>query len=202
MELKNRADRNRTVTITAQDITKYKKQLLHIDRPSTTAQILNKTICQDIYSVLPLLPASFVDLLFIDPPYNLNKNFNSKQFKKCSTDDYAGWIDSWLSKLMKVLRPTASVYICSDWRSSPAVYSIAGKYLKIRNRITWEREKGRGALRNWKNASEDIWFCTVSDKYTFNLDKVKLKRKVIAPYTLENGQPYDTEVWVKMNEDW
>jgi len=191
MKRKTRAGRNRTVTITPQEITEYKKQLLYIDHPAIPAQILNKTICQDIYSVLPLLPSSFVDLLFIDPPYNLNKNFNSRQFKKSSTNDYADWIDSWLSQLMKVLKPTASVYICSDWRSSPAVYSIAGKYLKIRNRITWEREKGRGASKNWKNASEDIWFCTVSDEYTFNLEHVKLKRKVLAPYTLENGKPKD-----------
>ena len=191
MERKNRAPRNRTVTITKKEIAQYKKQLLHINRPATPAQILNKTIHQDIYSVLPLLPSNFVDLLIVDPPYNLNKNFNSRRFKKSSIDNYAEWIDSWLFPLTKILKPTASVYICSDWRSSPAVYSVAGKYLKIRNRITWEREKGRGALKNWKNASEDIWFCTVSDEYTFNLDRVKLKRKVIAPYTLENGQPKD-----------
>lgn len=189
MERKNRASRNRTITITPQEIAEYKKQLLHIDRPATAAKILNKTICQDIYSVLPLLPEGFVDLLFIDPPYNLNKNFNSSNFKKRSAEDYANWIDSWLFPLMRTLKPTASVYICSDWRSSPAVYSTASNYLKIRNRITWEREKGRGALKNWKNASEDIWFCTVSDEYSFNVDRVKLKKKVIAPYTLENGRP-------------
>ena len=36
--------------------------------------------------------------------------------------------------------------------------------------ITWEREKGRGAARNWKNCAEDIWFATVSREYTFNVD--------------------------------
>ena len=45
---------------------------------------------------------------------------------------------------------------------------------------------------NWKNASEDIWFCTMSNEYTFNVDAVKLKRRVIAPYT-DNGQPKDWE---------
>jgi site-specific DNA-methyltransferase (adenine-specific) len=73
------------------------------------------------------------------------------------------------------------------------VHIVARKYLKIRNRITWEREKGRGAVGNWKNASEDIWFCTVSDKYAFNVDAVKLKRKVMAPYTFDDGQPKDWE---------
>jgi site-specific DNA-methyltransferase (adenine-specific) len=63
--------------------------------------------------------------------------------------------------------------------------------LKVRNRITWEREKGRGARHNWKNASEDIWFCTVGDDYVFNVDDVKVRRKVIAPYRTEDGSPKD-----------
>jgi site-specific DNA-methyltransferase (adenine-specific) len=59
----------------------------------------------------------------------------------------------------------------------------------VRNRITWEREKGRGASRNWKSCSEDVWFCTVTDRYTFNLEAIKLRRRVLAPYTDEQGDP-------------
>ena len=66
------------------------------------------------------------------------------------------------------------------------------KFFTLRNRITWEREKGRGARANWKNSSEDIWFFTVSEQFTFNTDAVKIKRKVLAPYT-ENGAPKDWE---------
>ena len=106
-------------------------------------------------------------------------------------DQYARWVESWLHDIRRLVKPRASVYICSDWRSSTAVHKIAEKYFRVRNRITWEREKGRGASRNWKNACEDIWFCTVSDEYTFNLEAVKLKRKVIAPYTDPNGEPRD-----------
>jgi site-specific DNA-methyltransferase (adenine-specific) len=64
------------------------------------------------------------------------------------------------------------------------------KYFTLRNRITWEREKGRGAKKNWKNSSEDIWFFTRSDDHYFNVEAVKMKRKVIAPYK-ENGKPKD-----------
>jgi site-specific DNA-methyltransferase (adenine-specific) len=60
----------------------------------------------------------------------------------------------------------------------------------IRNRIIWKREKGRGAKANWKNSTEDIWFGTKSEEYYFNVDAVKQKRKVIAPYR-ENGKPKD-----------
>jgi site-specific DNA-methyltransferase (adenine-specific) len=65
-------------------------------------------------------------------------------------------------------------------------------YTIIRNRIIWQREKGRGAKANWKNAAEDIWFGTKGEKYYFNLDAVKQKRLVLAPYK-ENGKPKDWE---------
>ncbi len=139
------------------------------------------------------MPEKFVDLLFIDPPYNLTKYFNGNQFKKMSIASYTEWLDSWFSKLIKVLKPNASIYFCGDWRSSTSIHILLEKYFLVRNRITWEREKGRGAKSNWKNASEDIWFATVSEKYTFNVENVKLKRKVIAPYVDDKGVPKDWE---------
>jgi site-specific DNA-methyltransferase (adenine-specific) len=96
-----------------------------------------------------------------------------------------------LIKLLPTLKDTASVYVCSEWYSSTAVHLVLDKFLKVRNRITWERDKGRGAKTNWKNASEDIWFATVSDDYVFNVENVKLKRKVLAPYTNDTGSPKD-----------
>ena len=80
--------------------------------------------------------------------------------------------------------------MCGDWRSSTAIHRILEKYFIVRNRITWEREKGRGAKSNWKNNTEDIWFCSCSKEYYFDVDSVKLKRKVIAPYRV-NGKPKD-----------
>jgi site-specific DNA-methyltransferase (adenine-specific) len=192
MVKRKRAERNRTLSISAGEISQYKKRLIRLQRPTKLDDILNKTICQDIFEVSEFLPEGFADLLFIDPPYNLDKKFNGKSFRRKTLEDYAGWVDEWLGMLIRILKPTASIYICSDWRSSTAVHTVAQKYFKVRNRITWEREKGRGALSNWKNCSEDIWFCTMSDKFTFNVDAVKIKRKVIAPYT-ENGRPKDWE---------
>jgi site-specific DNA-methyltransferase (adenine-specific) len=137
------------------------------------------------------LPSKSVDLLFLDPPYNLNKEFDGVRFSKQSEADYTKWFMGVMERLLHVLKDTATIYICGDWRTSHSIYEVASKYLRIRNRITWEREKGRGAKANWKNSSEDIWFCTVSDTYCFNVDAVKLRRRVIAPYTLADGTPKD-----------
>lgn len=153
--------------------------------------IQNRTICQDVVALLDWLPGNFVDLLFLDPPYNLTKHYRARTFRARSPKEYARWFEAWFAPMMRLVKPTASVYVCADWRTSSVVQPILEEHLTVRNRITWERDKGRGALRNWKNGAEDIWFATRSNTYTFQPEAVKLKRKVIAPYTDANGQPRD-----------
>ena len=159
--------------------------------PQSVEAVCDRTIHQNIFDALPHLPDRFVDLLIVDPPYNRHKDFNGSAFRSRSPKDYKGWLRQWIPALPRLLKPTASIYMCCDWQSSNAVYEVFAEHFTVRNRITWEREKGRGAKRNWKNASEDIWFGTLSDDYTFNVDAVKLQRKVLAPYRDHKGNPKD-----------
>jgi site-specific DNA-methyltransferase (adenine-specific) len=191
MSTKLRAPRNRTLTLDDAEAEIYRRRLLQLGEPASLSAVLDRTICQDALEALALLPRQFVDLLVLDPPYNLTKKFNQAQFSKLPVTEYGAWLGTLLSAIRPLLKTTASIYICSEWSSSAIVYSVALEHLTVRNRITWEREKGRGSHANWKNCSEDIWFCTVSDDYTFNVDAVKLKRKVVAPYTDDRGRPKD-----------
>jgi site-specific DNA-methyltransferase (adenine-specific) len=191
MEAKRRAPRNRTLTLTGEEIASIWTRLLRLFEPASDLTVVNRTLCQDVLEAARFLPERFVDLLVLDPPYNLTKKFNQTEFRKLPQSDYADWLEKWFAALRRTLKPTASVYICSEWSSSAAVFTVAEKHFIVRNRITWEREKGRGALANWKNCSEDVWFCTVSENYTFNVDAVKVKRKVVAPYTDDEGSPKD-----------
>src|SRR3989338_10613998 len=150
---KQRAPRNRTITLSDSDIFNFKKRLIKINKPVSFEEIENKIINQDIFEVLDYLPNSFVDLVFADPPYNLDKTFNLASFKEMESENYEQWLDLWVPKLIRVLKPYASVYICGDWKSSGAIFNVIKKYFKIQNRITFEREKGRGAENNWKNCS-------------------------------------------------
>jgi site-specific DNA-methyltransferase (adenine-specific) len=192
-----RAPGNRTLTLSDEEFERYRSSLQRVESPVIDDRIYDKLFCQDIFSALPFLPDGCVDLLFADPPYNLTKKFNTRRFKKISVDDYTEWLDSWLSQIVRLLKPTASVYICGDWESSAAIHRVGEKYFIPRNRITWEREKGRGAKSNWKKCSEDIWFFSVSDDYYFDVDSVMLKRQVIAPYTDSNGKPKD---WIESDD--
>ena len=188
---KLKAPRNRTLTLNKGERDKLKSNLLVFNHAVNLSEIINKTIWGDTLEVVDYLPGNFVDLLVLDPPYNLNKSFNGRKFLVRSATEYETLLDRWIAPLIRLLKPTASVYICGDWRSSGALFNSCSKYFKILNRITWEREKGRGAKANWKNCAEDIWYCSLGDQFTFNMDRVKLRRTVLAPYRYTNGQPKD-----------
>ncbi len=187
-----KAGRNKTIDLSVEEGKSYLDRCISISKPTDLQSVINKTILGDTFSILPLLPTKFVDLLIADPPYNLDKNFNGKKFKKTSDEMYEEYTESWIKSVLPLLKEDATIYVCCDWQSSPTIGKVLKKYFYIQNRITWQREKGRGALSNWKNGMEDIWFATVSKHYTFNVDKVKVRRKVIAPYKVD-GKPKDWE---------
>src|SRR5690606_5094992 len=108
------AARNRTLTLTDDERQLYSQRLITLpeDQLAAPEAIMDKTINQNLFDALDRLPDEFIDLMFIDPPYNLTKSFNGKVFNKMSSDDYTEWLDSWFSKLVRTLKPHASVYIC------------------------------------------------------------------------------------------
>ena len=171
LDEKSRASRNRTITLSQADTVRLKSRLVSSLPTKPVPMPVEGIVCGDCLEWTKSLPPSHVDLLFLDPPYNLNKSFNGKKFSQTTTAEYTEWLDSVITQLKPLLRSTATVYICGDWLSSHSIFDAASRHFVVRNRITWEREKGRGAKRNWKNASEDIWFCTMSEDYYFDVRK-------------------------------
>lgn len=189
--MKQRAPRNRTITCSEQEMAVLSSSLIFLDTNADFDEIDGKIINQDFFHTAKHLPNNFVDLLIMDPPYNISKNYNGHLFKEKERTEYQDWFASVVKAIKPILQSTATVYVCSDWQTSILIAPILEQEFYIRSRITWERDKGRGAKTNWKNNTEDIWFCTVSGQYTFNVESVKLKRKVIAPYRRDNGKPKD-----------
>ena len=191
VDAKKKASRNRTIELSESDRERLRPRVVTDSKNINHSIPQQLTICGDYSRIVPELPVGFVDLLILDPPYNLTKSFNGRKFNRRSVEDYSSYLEEIITNLKPLLKDTASIYICGDWHTSASIFEVASRHFIVRNRITWEREKGRGAKMNWKNSSEDIWFCTVSDDYTFNVEEVKLRRKVLAPYTDENGNPKD-----------
>ena len=144
----------------------------------------------DCMEIMWDIPHSSVDLMIVDPPYNMYKKFGSEEFSRQSMEEYEKYTRSWIERALPLLKKTASVYVCCDWFSGITIGAALADYFVLRNRITWQREKGRGALKNWKNGMEDVWFASVGDDYYFDVNAVKQRKKVIAPYR-KDGVPKD-----------
>jgi site-specific DNA-methyltransferase (adenine-specific) len=186
-----RAPRNRTLRLTPEDTARLRSRLVRESDAAGFEHCLDRTVHGDSLQVLAGFSGRVVDLLLVDPPYNLAKSFNGATFPRRSIEAYEAWLHAWISLAVPILKSSASVYVCSEWRSSGVVQRVLEQYFHVRNRITWEREKGRGALRNWKNCAEDIWYGTVSNDYHFDVEAVKQKRRVVAPYRDAEGKPKD-----------
>lgn len=187
-----KVDRNKTIDISVEEGNEYLKKCSVISKKTELIEVLDRTIVGDTFEVLKLLPEKSVDLLIVDPPYNLDKDFHGNKFKKTSDEIYIEYTKKWIGLVKPLLKENATVYVCCDWISSAPIFMVLKEHFNIQNRITWQREKGRGALTNWKNGMEDIWFATNSKKYTFNVDAVKMRRSVVAPYKVD-GKPKDWE---------
>ena len=193
-----KSDRNKTIDFSLEEGRQFIEGCLRSEKTTTFLEqsVIDKTIIGDTFDAIKKLPDNFVDLAIIDPPYNLEKNYHGNVFKSTKDNDYAEYTKRWLEALLPKLKNNASLYVCCDWKSSLVIGPVLDRIAIVRNRITWQREKGRGAKANWKNGMEDIWFATISNDYTFNVDAVKVRKKVIAPYTID-GVPKD---WEKTDE--
>lgn len=189
---------NKTIDLTVEEGKVYLDRCMKVDDRTDVESILDKTLLGDTFEILSFMPEKFIDLLIVDPPYNIDKDFHGNKFKKSADIIYEEYTKEWIEKILPLLKSTASVYVCCDWKSSIVIAGVLKKYFHIQNRITWQREKGRGALSNWKNGMEDIWFATMSKDYTFNVEAVKSRRRVIAPYKVD-GKPKDWEETLEGN---
>ena len=189
---KERASMNRTITLTEEERYTYKDYISNKFELNE-----NSVIYGDFFEINSQIPDKYVDLILIDPPYNITKKYGENTFKAMSDDEYFNYVLKIFKHCLRVLKDNGTMYVCGDWKTS-YIQRKALEYLEnqeicdVINRITWSRDKGRGANNNWKNNIEDIYM-VVKDKnnYTFNIDAVKMKKTVLAPYKDKNGNNKD-----------
>ena len=192
MAEKKRAERNRTLTVNESEIPALEK-FIHSSNDINGSFADDCIINADLFDCIDNIPDGYFNLIIIDPPYNLDKDFHGNKFSCMNSTAYEDYLRSWFYKVCDKLAPNGSLYMCGDWKCTASMQRVIEERLTVINRVTWQREKGRGAKTNWKNAMEDIWFAVKNPKdYYFDVESVKMKRKVIAPYKVD-GKPKDWE---------
>lgn len=160
--MKQKAARNKTIDFSLEEGHEYLERCIlaeNGDQLKTALQdgstmtpdaLYDQYIIGDTFQVMKELPPNFVDLLIVDPPYNLAKNYHGNKFNAIGREEYREYTIKWVREVLPLLKKTASIYVCCDWRSSLIIGDVLQEYFLVQNRITWQREKGRGAKSNWK----------------------------------------------------
>ena len=72
--------------------------------------LTDKVTLGDSLKILRQIPSDSVDMCFADPPFNLDKRYNAYKDER-PDDEYLGWCRQWLSELVRVTKPTGSIFI-------------------------------------------------------------------------------------------
>ena len=102
-----KSTRNKTIYFTLEKGSEYVNKVVNESDYDGTKQ--DCTICGDTFSVLEKMPDNSIDLLIVDPPYNLDKDFHGNNFKKLKMDDYAEYTEEWINAVKVKLKDTAII---------------------------------------------------------------------------------------------
>lgn len=159
----------------------------------------SKIIHGDIFAGLELVKNDSIDLIFIDPPYNIGKKFGNF-VEKWKEEDYIHWCYKWIDLCIDKLKKNGSMYIMTSTEAMPYFDLYIRKKMAILSRIIWHYDSsGVQAKKYYGSLYEPILFC-VKDKsnYTFNVEDIQVeaktgsKRKLI-DYRGATPKPYNTK---------
>lgn len=154
----------------------------------------------DALKVLESIPDGSVDLIFVDPPYNIGKNFAGRKDKWETDEEYLNWCYKWINLCIEKLKPNGTFYVMTSTQFMPYFDIYIRKKMFVLSRIVWAYDSSGVQAKNFYGSMyEPILFC-VKDRnnYTFNYEdilveaKTGAKRKLI-DYRKNPPQPYKTE---------
>jgi hypothetical protein len=144
---------------------------------------LQTIYCGDNLDKLSRMPSKSVDLVYIDPPFNSNRNYEvfwgeTKETLRFddrheSTKAYIEFMRPRCAELYRVLKDTGSFYYHCDWHASHYVKVMLDQVFgenNFRNEIIWKRSQNRSSMSKiFRRAHDTIFFYVKSNEYTFNM---------------------------------
>jgi len=117
------------------------------------------------------IESNSVDLVYCDPPFYVQRNFDKFKDRWSSLSQYLSWVSKRLIKMRRVMKPTASIYFHCDWHASHYIKIEMDKifgYDNFQNEIIWRYGLGGSSPKRWQRKHDVILFYTKSDEWNFN----------------------------------
>ena len=133
-------------------------------------KMFNVVHCGDAVEILKRYPDNSIDLVFADPPYNLDKPYSIYDDER-ENKRYIDWCNAWLAEYARILKPTGSLYVLNLPRWTMYHAQFLNQCLNFQNWIVWEAlSEPRGKLMP---AHYGLLFYTKHPtKFTFNYDEL------------------------------
>jgi len=180
-----------------------------------TETFKDKLILGDNFEVLKTLDDESVDLIYIDPPFFSNKNYEvvfGDEAEIRSFEDrweggitvYVDWIKGRIKELHRVLKPTGSLFLHCDWHASHYLRIMLDEIFGARlfqNEIIWAYRTGGATKKRWSRKHDNIYFYSKTADYSFNLEKERVyyNKPFFSPKQDEQGRWYadvlPVDVW-------
>lgn len=146
------------------------------------------------------IPSESIDLIFVDPPYNIGKKFANFHDKWDSEEEYINWSYQWLDECIRTLKPNGTIYVMTSTQAMPYFDIYLRKKLTILSRIIWHYDSsGVQATKYFGSMYEPILHCVKNkNNYIFNADHIKIAAKTgaerkLIDYRKSVPTPYNTE---------
>ena len=146
------------------------------------------------------IPDASVDLIFVDPPYNIGKKFGSFLDRWNSNEDYLNWSYKWIDECIRVLKPTGTMYLMTSTQMMPHFDLYVRDKMFVMSRIIWSYDSsGVQAKKHFGSMYEPILHCVKDKKaYCFNSDEILVEAKTgakrkLVDYRGSTPKPYNTK---------
>jgi len=120
---------------------------------------------------LKLLKTSSIDLIFADPPYNIQK---ASWDKFDSQEQYISWSMDWVSEASRILKPTGTLYICGFSEILADLKHPAMRFFSECKWLIWHYRNKANLGKDWGRSHESIMHLRKSRHFTMNTDNIRI----------------------------
>lgn len=134
---------------------------------------LNKIILGDAAAELKKLPDESCDVIVIDPPYNIGKDFGNNIDKR-ELSEYVSWCKEWINECIRAMKPSGTMFI---YGFSEILAYLSVEITINKRWLIWHYTNKNMASCNFWQRSHEAIICAWKDKPIFNKDEMR------EPYT-------------------
>lgn len=145
---------------------------------------MNKLLLGDNLEILKTIESESVDLIYLDPPFFSNRNYEViwgdkgevRSFQdrwSGGVDHYIGWLKERVEEMHRILKPTGSIFLHCDWHANAEIkVFILNKVFgeeNFKGEIIWQRHNSHNdATRKIAVLKDTIWYYSKTSKCTYN----------------------------------